>query len=100
MTKSLPCWICYGEYRDLKYGAHALMFSLGPLDVYFSYKTPVAFRAPRTGLVVRQNDWGPTTGKHLNWIDGGDKSDKARRIPGPGFERQLAAAYSGETVTA
>ena len=26
--------------------------------------------------VVHQNDWSNTTGKHLNWIDGGDKSSR------------------------
>ena len=60
---------------------------VGNLDVYFSYRTPVAFRHVSTGLVVRSNSWGPTTGKHLNWIDGGDKKG---RISGIEFEDQLS----------
>jgi len=27
-------------------------------------------------MKVSENVWGPTTGKHLNWIDGGDKKSR------------------------
>lgn len=54
---------------------------------WFSYKTCIAYQpldgSPR---VVRRNDWGPTTGKHLNYIDGGDK---ASRLEGDDFEARL-----------
>lgn len=83
----LPEISTYGNYSSENYGAHALVVSVGDLDIYFSYKTPVAFRAPGVGLVVRSNDWGPTTGKHLNAIDGGDKKS---RIKGEEFERKFA----------
>lgn len=63
---------------------NAYVVSIGDVDIYFSYKTPVAFRTPKSGLVVRQNDWGVTTGKHLNAIDGGRKAD---RVDGGTFER-------------
>lgn len=46
----------------------------------FSYSTCVGFYGPR-GRIMRQNDWGPTTGKHLNHWDGGDKQAKAQRVP-------------------
>ncbi len=52
--------------------------------MYFSYQTMVAFIAPGVGLVVHDNDWGPTAGKHLNWIDGGNKAD---RVCGEEFDR-------------
>jgi|TARA_R110000823_G_scaffold139565_2_gene269403 hypothetical protein len=58
-------------------------------DVYYSYQTQVAFRTPQTGLVVRENEWGPTTGKHLNSIDGGSKIAKHHRINGDTFMDQL-----------
>ena len=71
----LPSFENYmGNGRD-----NALSFSLGGVDVYFSYKTVVAFRA-EGHLVVRQNVWGPTTGKHLNAIDGGSTERKAQRM--------------------
>jgi hypothetical protein len=38
--------------------------------LWFSYQTLVAFQTERSGLMVRKNEWGPTTGKHLNEIDG------------------------------
>ena len=76
----------YGNYSSNNYGAHSLAFQLGDVTVYFSYETPVAFEAPGHGLVVRENDWGNTTGKHLNWIDGGKHES---RLPSSEFERLL-----------
>jgi len=75
----IPEFSCYCDRTS---SGNALVFSLGEVDVYFSYKTPIALRAPNLGLVVRKNEWGPTTGKHLNAIDGGNRSS---RIPGPAF---------------
>ena len=89
--KSLPTISSYGKYDSDNYGAHSLRVSIGGLDVYFSYSTPVAFRAPGQLLIVRENEWGPTTGKHLNWIDGGDKTAKKARLPGREFEEHLRA---------
>ena len=60
------------------------------ITIWFSYETPIAFRAGGPH-VVRQNSWSTTTGKHLNRIDGGDK---ASRIPGPEFEALLEAAFA------
>lgn len=62
--------------------------TFGDLTVWFSYRTPVGFMFPGEGRVVRENDWGPTTGKHLNEIDRGRKAD---RLPGDIFERRLDA---------
>ncbi len=50
--------------------------------VAFSYETPIAFRTPSQGWTVRQNDWGPTTGRHLNYYPGD-------RIPSEEFEQAL-----------
>jgi hypothetical protein len=55
---------------------------------WFSYQTCVAFQDWNAGnLTVRQNEWGPTTGKHLNYIDGGATS---ARVDGPTFEARLS----------
>ena len=83
---TLPCFKNYGNYSSNNYGVNSLMFTVGNVTVYFSYKTPVAFRTDYGDLVVRKNEWGPTTGKHLNWIDGGDKKD---RISGDEFKKKL-----------
>lgn len=73
---SLPRISSYGNYSSDNYGAHTLVVEIGPLTVWFSYKTVVAFQLGGEPRVVHTNDWGPTTGKHLNWIDRGDKSSR------------------------
>jgi len=78
---TVPTFASYGNKSGKTF-----VFSAGGIDVYFSYRTPIAFRTPSTGLVVRVNEWGPTTGKHLSAIDGGDKS---ARVAGVDFERQM-----------
>jgi len=84
--ESLPKFWNYGKYSSSNYGAHSLAVTVGSLTIYFSYKTPIAFC---TGgrRYVRENEWGPTTGKHLNWIDDGEKKN---RIPGEQFEEMLS----------
>lgn len=88
----LPTISNYGNYSSSNYGAHCLVVSMLNVDVYFSYKTPVAFRAPEIGMVIRENCWGNTTGKHLNWIN----SDKSVRVSGAEFEK-LYAIYVAKT---
>ena len=60
------------------------MVVLPTLTVWFSYKTPVAFQVDGHSRIVRANDWGSTTGKHINAIDGGDKKS---RVSSDEFER-------------
>lgn len=88
---TLPSFESYGNYSSNNYGVNALVFTLpdGGL-IWFSYKTPVAF-AKNGNRVVRENLWGPTTGKHLNWIDGGDK---AARVSSADFEATLKRAFA------
>lgn len=85
---NLPSFQSYGEYSSSNYGTHCLAFYMPDITIWFSYKTPVAF-AKDGRRYVRKNTWGPTTGKHLNWIDAGDKDS---RIDGQEFERLLAEA--------
>lgn len=71
-----PSYFVYGDYSNDNYGVHTLCFTdTNGNDFYYSYQTLVAFRC-REGLFVRQNVWGSTTGKHLNWIDGGEKKER------------------------
>jgi hypothetical protein len=58
---------------------------VGNMTLYFSYDTVIAFSSPKTGLVIRKNDWSTTTGKHLNAIN----PDKKVRINGEEFEQRL-----------
>ena len=59
--------------------------SIGNLDIYFSYTTPIAFKY-NGALTIRQNGWSTTTGTHLNQIN----RDHSIRIPGGEFEQRLA----------
>ena len=79
-TTQLPEFESYGNYSSENYGAHTLVFTDAEgRDFYYSYRTLVAVRVPGRGLVVRENDWGPTTGKHLNWIDYGNKEARVSK---------------------
>lgn len=75
---------------------------VGDMTYWFSYKTCVAFsRHDGFAPVVRENVWGPTTGKHLNHIDGGGYR-KANRVDAGLFKALLDAnaydAYRGKGV--
>jgi hypothetical protein len=58
----------------------------GGITYWFSYRTCIAFSGPGCDTVVRENSWGPTTGKHLSYIDGGDKKS---RLSSEAFEMAL-----------
>lgn len=61
--------------------ANAMMLELGNgVTVWFSYSTPVAFETPTSGLVVRENSWGPTTGRHLAMIEAQCNADRRSRV--------------------
>ena len=56
--------------------AHCDVYSKDGIELYFSYETLVAFKVPNYQLVSVENCWGNTTGKHLNWIDNGNKKER------------------------
>lgn len=64
------------------------------LTVWYSYKTAVAVEVNGERYVC-ENVWSVTTGKHLTWIDGGDKEAKKVRVPYPAF-RLLCDKYAIE----
>lgn len=82
----LPSW---ETYCDNTTAANALVFYMDEATVWFSYKTPVAFKPLGGSLTVRRNEWGPTTGKHLNAIDGGSREARKARVGGDEFEALL-----------
>lgn len=79
-------------------GTNSTGVTVGDLDLYFSYKTVIAFCKAGSPCVVRANDWGPTTGHHLTSIDGGKKEAKAKRLPSADFEAALALVLNGAPV--
>lgn len=87
----LPSFDNYGNYSSDNYGAHSLHFTDAARNEYwFSYSTLIAFRGPSGQRYVRQNDWRTTTGKHLNWIDGGDKKS---RLNGKAFDEAFQREF-------
>lgn len=73
--------------------------SLGQVTLYFSFDTIIGFDDDRDngkpGRVVRENVWGPKTGRHLNSIDFGTPEAKAKRVPGDEFEALLDDLLEG-----
>jgi len=89
MTGMLP------RIEQYQNNVYATEVTIGPITVFFSYNTPVAFRVLETGcLVVRKNNWGSTTGRHLHDIDGGNKAD---RVSGEQFEKLFVEAMKSFT---
>lgn len=76
---SLPTVSRYGNYSGDNYGVHCKRVDMLGVTLWYSYQTIVAYRDDTDGRVVSENVWGPTTGKHLNWIDGGSKSTRLAR---------------------
>jgi len=59
----------YGEYSSDNYGINTMtVFDAQGRQIWFSYDTVIAVRTRKHGLVIRKNSWGPTTGKHMNFI--------------------------------
>jgi hypothetical protein len=88
----LPFISSYGNYSSDNYGAHCLKVEINNVIVWFSYKTPIAFKINDT-FVIRENDWNVTTGKHLNAID----RDKKKRVDSKTFEK-LYFELAGLTI--
>ena len=89
-SRTIPAFDSYGNYSSDNYGAHTLRFTdPSGRDWYFSYRTLVAVYVPGEGLTVHRNDWGPTTGKHLNWIDGGLPEAKRARLSPDDFRAYI-----------
>jgi len=67
-TDNLPEIFNYGRYSSDNYGRHTLRLHANGNFYWFSYDTLVAFQI-NGEFHICKNYWGPTTGKHLNWID-------------------------------
>ncbi len=66
---NLPKISGYGDYSSENYGVNCLLVGLGAIDLYYSYSTIVAYSDSQDMMVVCENVWGVTTGKHLNWVN-------------------------------
>jgi len=76
----------YGNYSNNNYGTHCLGFTdINNNEYFFSYETLIAVKSKNGKLIIRKNDWGTTTGKHLNWIN----KDKSIRLSEDDFNNEL-----------
>jgi hypothetical protein len=77
------------------YGCHCMAVTLHEnTEVYFSYETPVAFVSDLCHdgkLILCQNTWGPTTGKHLSAIWAIHSHGEKLYLPKSDFEAALEA---------
>lgn len=65
---------------------------LGQIVLHVHYESIVAFQFPAADgsrIVVRQNEWGASTEKFLNQIDGGSDEAKSARLSTSRFESAL-----------
>lgn len=65
----------YGGYKSDNYGVNSLMVTDSGIEYYYSYTALIGIKS-RGILKCIRNYWGKTTGKHLNWLDGGNKKDR------------------------
>jgi hypothetical protein len=99
----LPTIENYGNYSSNNYGVNSLKVELGDLILWYSYKTIIAVRCYHlsqenghySNFFVSKNYWGNTTGKHLNWIDNGDKKT---RLEDNEFQKILKEALEAHKV--
>lgn len=91
---NLPKIECYGKYSNGNYGLNCLVIRTATIDLYFSYQTIIAYHDFVDGLVCCENVWGPTTGKHLNWINPIHDVRKSKTE----FDRMLANACERHNI--
>lgn len=84
--------LAFFEYA--KQGNKARGITVNDSDFYFSYDTVIAFRAFGR-LVISENCYSKTTGKHLNCID----TDKSKRLARQIFEMLLNDTLERLNVT-
>jgi len=86
----LPSISSYGNYESDNYGVNTLRVSYNSITIYYSYKTIIAYRDFTDGLVICENVWSVTTGKHLNWIN----PDHSIRLSYDDFQEKLQQALN------
>jgi len=83
----------YGQYESDNYGVNSLMVDFNNFRLYYSYKTIIGYYDSTDGEVVCKNNWGTTTGKHLNWIN----PDHKKRLPYGEFQKKLETMLARHT---
>ena len=66
------------EYQKIMNNLHRISFN--GMEFYYSYKTLVGFRDNQE-ILISQNEWGSTSGLHLNNITALCNAHLVERIP-------------------
>lgn len=85
----------YVRHLGSSSGAHFTRVTIGSVTLWFSYETLVGFQVSVNTIVVRENDWGAVTGKHLAKLDGGGVEAKKYRLPFDEFAREFKKQTKG-----
>ena len=80
-----------GNYSKQKANNSAI--EINGLTYYFSYTTLIGVSNSQR-IILRQNSWGPTTGKHLNAI-----STESPRLELEDFNKAVAMMERYQTTT-
>lgn len=89
--------ITFGFYNE-NTASNAPYLYINGVRFYFSYRTLVAVHHSK-GLCVSENRWTTTTGKHLNWLDGGSYASKKERCNELRFRKELKRALREARIT-
>jgi len=70
---------------------NCIAVEIGKLTVYFSFRTPIAFRKKAQPRRVCENVWGEVTEKHMAFVEAGKSTDRIKKYD---FEKKLKKALS------
>ena len=76
-------------------GTNGRVLRTPEFSVWFSYQTPIAFKVNGKRAVMRENDWGPTTGRHMSAVS--EECGTVTVVSGADFENRIHSA-TGQTV--
>jgi len=74
---------------------NAMAVKVGKLTLFFSYETVIGFQEEGKAVVVCENCWGNTTGKHICLIGGQNPKD---RLPREQFDKKLEAVLKAHKL--
>ncbi len=70
---------------------------VGSLTLAFSYQTVIGYQEGWSAWRLTENYWGPTTGKHLNWLDERKKDRLEDALFSLGLKTALKSLDTEET---
>jgi hypothetical protein len=54
------------RFAKVNRNTQAYVVDIGGVEIYISYETVIAIQSEATGRLRRDNNWGRTTGRHMN----------------------------------